>query len=144
MRSLLIAVTVLALAGPPPARAYDVTPSPAAAYKKECGACHTDYAPEFLPQASWRAIMSTLSNHFGEDASLAPDKAKAIGGYLLAHSLNARAASGPEPLRITELGWFLGVHDGYQPRDMMKSRKVKTWAACPACHGRSMSSGQDD
>lgn len=135
MRAALIAAIVLAYAMAAPAAAE----SPDALYKKECGACHADFAPTFLPLKTWSIILSTLPNHFGEDASLAPDVVKAIGGYLAAHSHRSNAA-GPAPLRITELPWFRTVHDDF----MKKSRKVKTWAACPDCHWNSMSSSYGD
>ena len=38
--------------------------------KNECSACHFAYPASMLPEASWKKIMGSLGNHFGEDASL--------------------------------------------------------------------------
>ncbi|MDD3343356.1 MAG: cytochrome b/b6 domain-containing protein, partial [Sulfurospirillaceae bacterium] len=40
------------------------------AFFKECISCHTLYPPFLLPERSWVAMMQTLDNHFGDDASL--------------------------------------------------------------------------
>ncbi len=41
-----------------------------ASYEKECGACHYAFNPSLLPAASWAGLMTSLREHFGEDASL--------------------------------------------------------------------------
>ena len=33
----------------------------------DCGDCHKIYPPYLLPKRSWRRIMRTLDNHFGEE-----------------------------------------------------------------------------
>ena len=35
--------------------------------KNECSACHFAYPASMLPEASWKKIMESLENHFGED-----------------------------------------------------------------------------
>lgn len=68
MRKWII-LTVL-LGGALPAWADERLPPIANdAVKKECGACHMAFQPQFLPQRSWRLMMGDLANHFGEDAS---------------------------------------------------------------------------
>ena len=72
-------------------------------YRKECGACHMVYEPAFLPQASWRRIMGSLTNHFGEDASLDPKARDKIEAYLVGHSRNLHIATANAPRRISAM-----------------------------------------
>ncbi len=110
--------------------------------QKECSACHTAYAPVFLPARSWTAIMSDLANHFGEDASLPADKQAIILAYLVANAAdsdvgNKRIMRGiaPDatPLRITELPWWKRAHDEVSSK-RFTSDKVKSASNCIACH----------
>ncbi len=39
-------------------------------YAAECGGCHFAYQPGLLPEASWRKMMGSLADHFGENAEL--------------------------------------------------------------------------
>ncbi len=97
--------------------------------KKECGDCHEPYSPRDLPDGSWRAIMSNLSNHFGEDASLDDNKRRHITAYLTSNA----GGRGNAGVRITQTSWFNRAHNevGYQMR-----RRVKTMGKCSGCHGR--------
>ncbi len=100
---------------------------------KECGGCHMAFQPAFLPAASWRAMMKGLSGHFGEDASLPPDKVKQIEAYLVRGA--GRDTTDGAPLRITELRWWKREHDASEvPPDRWKDPKVASKANCPACH----------
>ena len=106
---------------------------PHVAFREECGACHIPYPARFLPKASWQAIMANLSDHFGEDASLAEDTAAKIRQYLLAHAArwNVRKGAKP-PLRITKLRWFVREHrHEVSPRRL---KKAGSWSNCAACH----------
>ncbi len=112
--------------------------------KTECGSCHIAFSPAMLPAKSWQNMMSTLKNHFGDDASVDAATASHITAYLTANA--ADSGGGPQggklvrgasvttpPLRITEL-----------PNWMRKHRKVPAWewvhkdvrtkANCAACH----------
>lgn len=94
---------------------------------KECGDCHQPYGADALPQGSWRRIMSGLSNHFGEDASLDDQTRAHIENYLVR---NSRPGDGP--LRITEQGWFVSEH-----RSEVSQRAIQragSMANCAACH----------
>jgi mono/diheme cytochrome c family protein len=108
----------------------------------ECSACHTAYAPVFLPARSWMAIMGDLANHFGEDASLPADKQAIILAYLVANAADSNAgnkrilrgiASDVTPLRITELPWWKRRHDEVSSK-RFTSDKVKSASNCIACH----------
>ncbi len=98
--------------------------------KKECGACHMAFQPQFLPASSWRTIMEGLTDHFGEDASLDEETARHITGYLAGNAGRSRGAK--TAIRITELGWFVHEHnDEVSPR---ARKKAGTMANCTACH----------
>lgn len=108
--------------------------------KTECSACHMAYPAAMLPAESWDAIMANLSDHFGEDASLAPETAATIRDWLTSHaapsnSYVARAAVGNEaPGRITETAWWVGAHNREVPPSAFRSPKVGSPANCAACH----------
>ncbi len=106
--------------------------------KKECSACHMAFQPGFLPAASWTAIMADLPNHFGEDASLPPETARQIEGWLVANAADAggRAMRGIDPakppLRITELAWWKREHE--EEVSAAARKKAGSMANCLACH----------
>jgi len=110
---------------------------------KECGGCHMAFQPAFLPARSWKRMMDELANHFGEDASLPPDKVQAIRAYLSANAgdnVTAKPARkymrmvtpGGAPQRITENPEFARKHRF--PERIWKDPKVVTKSNCPACH----------
>ncbi len=110
---------------------------------KECSACHMAYPPVLLPQRSWKAIMSDLSNHFGGDASLDPKTTKDIEAFLVSHAADAGGrrsgvldglSPDKTPLRITDMPWFNVVH-GQRARAYAKSHAaIKTISNCTGCH----------
>jgi len=61
--------------------------------ENECGACHFLYPAAMLPDTSWRKIMETLENHFGEDASLNTQTTQAITKYLVENAGDTKAWS---------------------------------------------------
>jgi len=112
-------------------------------YAEECGACHTAYHPSLLPAATWAAIVSGLSAHFGENASLDPATAAHIRAYLLANSAEAfdtKAANRlsrtdpSDPLRITATPFWRRTHRGI-PEAVFASKAVGSRGACNACDG---------
>ena len=102
--------------------------------KTECGECHMAFQSAFLPAASWRKIIVTLDNHFGEDASLAVETRDKVESYLIANAGRGRVDRANPPLRITKLGWFLSEHRESEVKRMRKRRNVKTLADCVTCH----------
>jgi diheme cytochrome c len=102
--------------------------------KKECGACHMAFQPAFLPPASWRKMMATLDDHFGEDASLDTGTRDKIEAYLAANARRGRGDRANPPFRITKLNWFRSEHREGEVRSLRKRRNVKTLADCAACH----------
>ena len=108
-------------------------------YREECGSCHIVYPPQFLSEQSWSALMSSLANHFGSDASLDDATAREIGEFLRANA-GRRAtvdASGHPLERISETVWFRSAHrpgeDGLTEA-IFDSEPVKSPANCGACH----------
>lgn len=113
-------------------------------YSEQCGACHLAYPPTLLPAESWRQIMAGLGDHFGDNAELSTQTAKAISDYLIENAADAAASSrsskllrgfdGATPLRITELAYFRDKHDEVPPRMVKDNPKVLTLSNCNACH----------
>lgn len=104
--------------------------------KTECSACHTPYAPGFLPKRSWKAIMSDLSNHFGEDASLDAASTKEITDYLMATAPENIRGIDPNitVLRITQEPWFTARHT-QRFVDYAKSHSnIGSISNCTGCH----------
>lgn len=100
--------------------------------RAECGACHIPYAPGLLPADSWKAVVDDLSNHFGEDASLKPEKVDHIRAYLVAHANPHHMMVGAPVRKITEQGWWVREHRYDVSEDTWK--EVGTKANCVACH----------
>ena len=113
--------------------------------KKECGSCHMVFPPEFLPKRSWQRIVDTLSDHFGENASLGPVQRKAVLDYLLGNAADSpkagregrkfaqSIAAGQTPLRITDTPRWVKEHREVRA-DKWKDPNVKSKANCLACH----------
>ncbi len=102
--------------------------------KEECGACHMAFQPAFLPGASWRKMLSSLDNHFGEDASLDVGTRNMIESYMVAHAGRGQVTGGKPPMRITGLYWFRDEHNDTEVEMLRKNHNVKTLADCGACH----------
>lgn len=102
--------------------------------KKECGECHMAFQPRFLPAVSWRKIMASLDNHFGENAGLEAGTRDKIESYLVAHAGRWRVDSADPPLRITDFRWFHRAHREGELKRLRSRQNVKTMADCVACH----------
>ncbi|MCB1377963.1 MAG: cytochrome b/b6 domain-containing protein [Alphaproteobacteria bacterium] len=120
-----------------PAAALDPT------YAKECGDCHNAFHPSLLTAATWTAVMATLDDHFGEDASLAGETATRLVSYLDANAADhwdTRAANVfrtmgvTDPLRITGTPYWTRRHGGIEEA-VFKSARVASRSNCEACHG---------
>ncbi len=123
-----------------------------AQYTSECGACHIAYLAGFLPERSWKNIMGSLDNHFGENAELDTDTGTIITGYLVANagenSTNRKArkfmrniVATDVPLRITGLSYFKRKHDEVPVRYVKDNPDVGSFSQCQACHGDKAASG---
>ncbi|MEO5374842.1 MAG: diheme cytochrome c [Alphaproteobacteria bacterium] len=144
MRTAITLAVLLAAAAPaalaPAALAEDrVPPITDAATLKECGACHFAFQPAFLPAESWRKIMDSLNDHFGENASLPVDVRFHITDYLVAnaagtgkkrHKKEHETTTGA-PLRITETPMWVHEHRKLSEAALAKAGSK---VACAACH----------
>jgi len=112
--------------------------------KEECGSCHLAFAPAMLPARSWQRMMADLKNHFGDDASVAPETATRIADYLAAnaadtggqrygHKLQRGLAAGDAPLRISELPAWTREHRKVSAGEW-RHKDVRSKANCAACH----------
>ena len=103
-------------------------------YEAECASCHMAYPPALLSEKSWSNVMSNLSKHFGNDASI-DEKDKAELTVWLKKNATTRqkySETAPEN-RITKTSWFIRKHDEVRP-DVWKRAGVKSPANCSACH----------
>jgi len=126
-------------------RTSDVPVLTNAAYQTECSACHFAYQPGFLPERSWLHIMTTLDDHFGENAELDAATQESITRYL---QLNAADQSPNRfsrsvlrsirhvdtPLRITNTPFFKHKHREVPARMVSGNAKVRSFSNCLACH----------
>src|SRR5258706_9321948 len=88
-RLIVLAVTLLTAALAAQAATFarrDVGRNTNATYEKECGSCHFPYQPAWLPERSWRRIMGSLRDHFGDNAELKVQDRDAVLAYLVAGS----------------------------------------------------------
>jgi len=144
MRKFILLAVLFAWAPPAWADAR-LPPVDNETFKKECGACHMAFQPQFLPERSWRKVMDTLPNHFGEDATLPDTARQEITDYLTTHAgdvsplrLGLRyAASIPKdatPIRISEVPRWVRAHSYEVPERAWTDPRVRSKANCTACH----------
>lgn len=110
--------------------------------KNECSACHFAYPASMLPEASWKKIMGSLENHFGEDASLDAQTTQHITKYLVAQAGDTKLrpskfvrgldAKNP-PIRITETKYWIRLHPAIS-KEYLQSGLAGLKANCAVCH----------
>lgn len=115
-----------------------------AVYQEECGSCHMAYPPRLLPSASWKVIMSTLTDHFGDNAELPADLNAHIMEFLdrnasdrgdrMKNARLLRDTKGAALMRITELPYFKDEHDEIPRRMVEDNPKVESFSRCDGCH----------
>ncbi len=114
-------------------------------YKTECSACHFAYQPGFLPARSWVKMMSSLDDHFGENAELDATSRTAIEQYLRGHaadrqpnrfsrSMMRSIGKRETPLRISQTPYFQRKHHEVPARMVKNNPKVRSFANCASCH----------
>lgn len=127
-------------------RGPDVAPVQHAQYQAECGSCHFAYQPGLLPAASWRKLMGSLTDHFGENAELGAQVQGELTAYLeqnAAENSDTRRSAkilasirGQAPLRITEVPYIRAKHREIPARLLQGNPKVLSLSNCDACHSR--------
>lgn len=140
----LLAACAVAHAEPPLRR--DVGPNTNAAYERECGGCHFPYQPGWLPERSWRKLMASLGEHFGESAQLTAAQRDAVLAYLVEGAADRRQSQRSRevmeavgavdtPTRISGVLYVGGIHGGFLDPIFGGKPEVRSLAECPACHG---------
>lgn len=149
-RFIVLAVMLLSAALAAQAATFarrDVGRNSNATYEKECGGCHFPYQPGWLPERSWRRIMGSLRDHFGDNAELKVQDRDAVLAYLVAnsaersrnlrsHEIMEAIAPGDTPISITKVLYVNGIHGGFLDPAFKGKPAVKTLAQCPVCHLR--------
>ncbi len=102
--------------------------------RAECSACHMAYPVGLLRSQSWERIMGTLSDHFGEDASLDPASTEAIRAWLVNNSRPYTKPPAEPPMRISELKWFKREHGSRLFTVARVSKGIGSISNCQACH----------
>ncbi len=110
---------------------------------KECASCHLPFSAGWLTKASWRKIMDTLDNHFGDDARLPDERKAAVETALMEGAGDAKTErpspflksvkGDPSPLRLTETFGFQRKHGKIKLGSAALAR-IKSLANCTACH----------
>jgi hypothetical protein len=115
----------------------------AAIYHNECSQCHVAYPTQFLPTASWDAVMNNLADHFGDNAELSAEDTAAVKSFLERNNYDQsrikrrygnRFDSKGVKLRLTETRFFQAIHHEIPSRYVTQNPKVKSYAHCAACH----------
>jgi nitrate/TMAO reductase-like tetraheme cytochrome c subunit len=105
-----------------------------ASYEAECASCHMAYPPALLSEQSWKNVMSSLSKHFGTDASVDAKTQAELTNWLIKNAATRQKYSETAPEnRITKTSWFIRKHDEVRP-DVWKRAGIKSPANCSACH----------
>lgn len=119
----------------------DVKPVDNQQYKQECGSCHMAYQPGLLPARSWERMMSSLDDHFGENAELSDDVRSSLLVYLKQNAADTsnykrsrRIMSSlrptDAPLRISETPYIQHKH-----QEILGAKtKVRSVSQCQECH----------
>jgi len=130
-----VAACALALAtAGAPARADAPATTGKAVWQSECGSCHVAYPAYALSAASWRAMIDSLDDHYGVDASLEAGEAAAVLAWLQAGAGRERDATpDAQPPRISETRWFRDEHDEVGPAVVARPA-VGSYSNCAACH----------
>ena len=147
-RAVLMAGGIVAALGAPVAyvslqpAAGMPTAAMTATYARECGACHTPHHPSLAPAATWGRIVKGLDEHFGDNASLAPEIAAEIGSYLATNAAERwdspaanllRQPAAAEPLRITATAGWRHIHRGVA-ETTFATKAVGGRVNCANCH----------
>jgi hypothetical protein len=114
-------------------------------YKSECGDCHMAYPAGLLPARSWKKIMNTLADHFGENAEVTVDVRKQLTEYLTnngadnssyrrSKSIMRKLPASATPTRITELSFFTHEHNRIGKKMVKDNPDVGSLSNCNACH----------
>lgn len=109
---------------------------------EECSACHMAFPASLLPAEAWTSLVTSLDQHFGEDASLDEATTALIAAWLVAHAsqtadtlpAHAFAQSDPQAVgQITATPGWKAIHADMPPEQFARA-PIYTAANCAACH----------
>lgn len=120
-------------------------------YLEECGGCHVAYHPSLRTQKTWQSLLSNLSDHYGEDASLDEHGLMNITRYLMkqsAHFVDSESAHNigrqeTQTMRITDTSYWKKRHKEIN-EGLFSSPNVGSKINCNACHSDADSGRFDD
>jgi hypothetical protein len=128
-------------------RQKEVRPVSNAAFQHECGECHLAYQPGLLPARAWDALLDAqaLRQHFGVNAEMDAATRREVHDYAVTYAADrsyykrsrkiaVATATGPVPLRISQLEPVARVHRAIDPAWVTGNAAVKSLAACDKCH----------
>lgn len=127
-------------------RTQDVATIENTLYQEECGSCHMAYPPGLLPGRSWKKMMTSLDDHFGENAEMDSVTVSALSQFLINNSADAMPnyrrsrkimrdlPNESVPLRITQLDYFRHEHREIPDRLITTNSQVGSLSNCNACH----------
>ena len=108
----------------------------------ECGACHDPLNPSLLPVSSWAGLMTSLGEHFGEDASLDGPTTRHLAAWLVDNAAETfdtesanrfRVVAPDEPYRASSTPYWVHKHARIPP-EVFARRSVQSKVNCHACH----------
>lgn len=113
------------------------------AYTIACGSCHWAFAPQLLPQKSWKNTLTSLGDHFGSEVVLSEQQKKAVSDHLLSNAADVSSSElgrkvmhslgGATPSRVVEVPYIQRKHRKLAPK-VFARKAVGTLANCIACH----------
>ncbi len=117
----------------------NVPPVNHSAYSDACGACHFAYQPGLLPARSWEELMTTLNDHFGDNAEMAMEDQQTLTDYLVQNASNRyqRRRGSPSQevyLRISELPSIVHAHHELSKKQVEGNPQVRSISHCEKCH----------
>lgn len=132
-----------------------VMPATNIRYKEECSSCHMAYSPGLLPADSWKKMMLSLDDHFGDNAELAPGTRKELLNYLIENSADHSEYRRSQKImrslgqnkivdRITQTPYFIRKHDEIPKRYISENEKVASLSNCESCHQNAEKGSFDD
>lgn len=125
------------------------------AYKEECGSCHMAYSPGLLPEDSWKKLMLTLEDHFGDNAELEATLRKELLNYLIENAADRSEYHRSQKIvrslekniivdRVTLTPYFIRKHDEIPKRLITDNEKVVSLSHCASCHQNAERGSFDD
>lgn len=128
-------------------RTKELRPVVNQAYQRECSECHMAYQPGLLPARSWDVLLTAeaLRQHFGVSAEMDAAVLRELRDYALANGADksyfkrarkiaVATASGPAPLRISQLPLMQRTHADIPAQRIAGNPQVKSLAQCDTCH----------